>query len=670
MIFVLFRNEVRMILRDKRSVVISIILPILVMPLMLFASFSMQKKREAKILDQTYQYAITGEEPAVASNLLHAAILLLDAEAQTNASQRLKIKSVSIANPWLALTNGTLHFVLEGSSKSPTNLNLRAPATHHISLGFRADRDDASAAAYRLINAFSRAKTIRQEELLREKGLGIRFQDAAAVSTRNVADPGHVAGLSLGRMITLLLMFFMLMAGAMVASDLVAGEKERGTLETLLTSAASRVEIVMAKHMVIMAVALTITCIQALNLLVYVGLRIVPVPAHFAQAAPPHVALLLLLLFIPVTGIVSSVLLLTSGMAKSYKEAQMYFTPVLLVGLIPAVVPMLPGLSLRSAIVLVPIANIALAAKEILIGIYDWPMLILAWCVTAGTALALINLTVRALSSERLITAADSDPIIAAGGLPLLQTRVWRWFAVMWALLLIAGNYMQSWDIRAQLFVNLVVIFLGASLLIIWKYKLPTREVFSLRLPRPIVWPAIIAAAPCGVLAGTGLFMLLDKVIPVPPEIVESFSSQVAPASMSPLQIVFFLAVLPGVVEELTFRGVLLHALHKRMRPWALALVVGLVFGIFHVALFRLAPTALLGILLAAVTLLTGSIFPAMLWHALSNSLALLAGLNGYPVSDLAPEWFAVGALGLIAVFIILWRNRTPYPGLRFARAP
>ena len=131
------------------------------------------------------------------------------------------------------------------------------------------------------------------------------------------------------------------------------------------------------------------------------------------------------------------------------------------------------------------------------------------------------------------------------------------------------------------------------------------------------------------------------------------------------LALLIFLAVLPGIMEELTFRGVLLHGLHNRLHPVALSLVVGLIFGLFHVALFRLAPTAFLGVLLSMVTLLTGSIFPAMLWHALNNALALLSGYHEFPVSDLHPVWYSFGLAGLLAAFWILWRNRTPYRGLR-----
>ena len=81
--------------------------------------------------------------------------------------------------------------------------------------------------------------------------------------------------------------------------------------------------------------------------------------------------------------------------------------------------------------------------------------------------------------------------------------------------------------------------------------------------------------------------------------------------------------------------------------------------------LFRFVPTTCLGIMFAAVTLLTGSILPAMLWHCLSNAAGILTFKLQIPETELNLTCYATGA-GLLAVaFWIFWRNRTPYPGLR-----
>jgi sodium transport system permease protein len=215
--------------------------------------------------------------------------------------------------------------------------------------------------------------------------------------------------------------------------------------------------------------------------------------------------------------------------------------------------------------------------------------------------------------------------------------------------------------------VNLLGIFLGGTLLMLWRYRLPVREALALRAVGPAVWLAVLIGAPSALLVGNGVAQLAELVLPVPESMTEAFGQFLLPEGMPLWQIVLFLAVLPGICEEVAFRGVLLHGLKKHLRPVPLALVVGLIFGLFHVSLFRILPTAYLGVVLSAVTLLTGSVFPAMVWHALSNGVALVPARLGWISADLALEPWMYGIVvgGLVLAFWILWRARTPYPGLR-----
>ena len=129
-------------------------------------------------------------------------------------------------------------------------------------------------------------------------------------------------------------------------------------------------------------------------------------------------------------------------------------------------------------------------------------------------------------------------------------------------------------------------------------------------------------------------------------------------------EMVFLVAVVPGIFEELAFRGVLLHGLSRRLRPVPLALTVGLLFGLFHMNLWRIPPTAYLGTLLATVVLLTGSIYPAMLWHAVNNVAALIPVELAWVTEDYQfPLWvYLTAATVLAAAFAVLWCTRRPYP--------
>jgi sodium transport system permease protein len=107
------------------------------------------------------------------------------------------------------------------------------------------------------------------------------------------------------------------------------------------------------------------------------------------------------------------------------------------------------------------------------------------------------------------------------------------------------------------------------------------------------------------------------------------------------------------------------YGLRRKLRPVPLALTVGLIFGFFHVALFRIIPTAFLGVILTAMALLTGSIFPGMVAHAGNNALGLWLGQAEISAGGLAWWWYLAAAAVFALGLHLIYRARTPYPGLR-----
>lgn len=686
----LYSYELRQLLRDRRTLFMSIVLPLLVMPIMLFGSRKVEQVRERKLEETPFTVAVTGSQAEAAQGLLEATRTRV--ATQQTRPDRLRFAVVLKDDPLQALNAGEVDLVIEAmtaaearesaekesKAKEPTKPESPERTEERLAadpiedgapvlvLVSREDQERSRRAGGRMLDALRETRREARGELLTRHGFPVTMDQVATVAETSLASAGQVAGLTLGRLLTLLLLLFILSGGSVVATDTLAGEKERGTLETLLTSAAGRGEIVAAKFLLILSVAIAITVIQAANLLLYVGFKIIPTSAGFAAAVTGPIAALVLLLYLPVAALFSGVLLLVSGRAKTYKEAQMLFFPVFLLGMVPAVAPFLPGLRLRSAIVAVPVANVAVAVKEVLTGTFDWPMLALALLVTSAAAAWVLRLAARTLSTERLITASDADATEALGGAPLLGRQVLRWFAVMWALILITSTQgVQTADIRLQVLLNLVVFFGGATLLMLRRYRLDPRQALALRAPHPAAWVATILGAPAALFSGIGLFMAANHVFPVPPKVLESFGQALMPDTIPFWQMVVFLCVMPGIFEELAFRGVLLHGLTRRHCPVVVALTVGAVFGFFHFSLFRLVPTAYLGVVLAAVTMLTGSIFPAMLWHALNNLLGLGAAKLNVSLAELPWTYYATAGLVLALCFYILWRTRRTYPGLR-----
>ena len=645
----LYRNEMRMLMRDRRSVIMAIVLPLVVMPVMLLGSHRAQDRREQRLEHAASRIAVTGERAELARALLKEGREVSGSEDADSL-----LAEVVVADPEAALEERELDAIVEAGD--PLGSRETVPG---ITIRFRGDRDGSALALRRVRRLHDRAREGRREQALQARGFPIELEAVFATEGVNLAKEGESAGRLLGRSMTLFLLLFLLSGGAVVASDSLAGEKERGTLETLLTSAVTRLEVIAAKHLMIFSVALIITAIQAANLFFYIGLELIPVSENLAAAVTPPLAMLLLWLYLPVAACIAGILLVTSGYAKTYKEAQLYFAPVVLLSLVPSLAAFVPGLPLRSAIAIVPIAGIAVAVKEVLIGSFDWPMLALAWSATLAAAAYLVHMSTRLLSSERLVTASEGDLAALTGGAALYRSRLPRLYASTWALLLVVavnlpGNLPPMTRITSELLFNLIGVFMGGSFLMIRVYRLNAREALSLRPVHPSIWLAVLLGAPAAAITGVGVFRLASIFIPVPQKMLESFGQALAPEALPLWQMLFMLALLPAVCEELFFRGMLLYGLRGRLSPVRLVLVNGLVFGLFHVALFRILPAGYLGVVLAAVTLITGSIFPAMLWHALNNGFVLLMGRAGFPLEQLDNWMYALaGAILLCALWLL-----------------
>ena len=200
---------------------------------------------------------------------------------------------------------------------------------------------------------------------------------------------------------------------------------------------------------------------------------------------------------------------------------------------------------------------------------------------------------------------------------------------------------------------------LAATLLMMKAYRLNPREVLSLKPVKPAVWLAILFAIPSGYVTALGIFRAVNVVIPAPQQLLERFAEDVIPKGMPAWQLLLYIAVLPAICEELAFRGILLSGLRRKFRPAVLIVGVGVIFGLFHVTLYRIAPTAALGMILTAIALMTGSILPGMLLHAGNNAIGVLGG--SYVSLEALQWWHFIAAIAIFTLsFWIIYRNRTP----------
>ena len=117
-VFTLFRTELRMLLRDRRVLLTSLVLPMLITPLLMLGSKATVERHEKTLREMTYRYAVTGPEAAAVRELVRATRARIDSKSKTNHAQFrfAEEKSDDATN---ALAKGSIHFILEGIGAAP-----------------------------------------------------------------------------------------------------------------------------------------------------------------------------------------------------------------------------------------------------------------------------------------------------------------------------------------------------------------------------------------------------------------------------------------------------------------------------------------------------------------------------------------------------------------------
>ena len=384
-IFTVYRKELRDSLRDRRTLIGMIIIPTLMIPGIMAVAVGVSTKMVNKARGEVPTVMVLGGDD---SPVLRAALA---------------------ADPKLHLVRTAANWKQQISDKQ-----LRAAV--EIPAGFDAALDRGTPAEVRIYNydgelrsGFAvgelrnflndyREKTVTAR--LAGRGLPVALVKPFEVKTQNVAPPEKVGGNLVGGLIPYLFILLCYTGAMYSAMDLTAGEKERGTMETILCSPVARTDLVLGKFLMVLTASLTAALISmiSMGLTFVVGGIMMGVPrmTTAAKAGPlpmldPAGLLLVLAMVLPVAVLFSAVLLAVSLFAKSIKEASSYVSPMIIVIIIPAMMGLMPGVELNARLALVPILNIALVSKELVSGVFHWQYLALIFgstCVYAAAALA------------------------------------------------------------------------------------------------------------------------------------------------------------------------------------------------------------------------------------------------------------------------------------------
>ncbi|MGA2064646.1 MAG: ABC transporter permease subunit/CPBP intramembrane protease [Thermoguttaceae bacterium] len=510
------------------------------------------------------------------------------------------------------------------------------------------------------------------------------------VDASDVAQQTAYQGAAFWSKILPILLVVWAMTGAFYpAVDLCAGEKERGTLETLLSSPAERSEIVVGKLLCVMAFS---SATAVLNLL-SVGATGWLVFSRLAEshAPPPLSPLWLLAALLPVSALFSALCVALAAFAQTSKEGQYYLVPLMLVTLPLAVVPMTSGAELSLGNSLIPITGLVLLLKGLLEGSYAQvlPLVPIVLAVTGTACWLAIRWAVEQFNSEgvlfrqgerlelglwlrRLLRDRQPTPTVAAAVLCGVLLLVLRFVAD--ATLPPPADFADF--LRAHVAMQLALILAPALLMAALLTRSP-RQTLLLTVPR---WPALAAAAALAVALQPVAMALrsgIQRLYPLNSEIQQALEGVEAMfARAGGGWVLLALALVPAVCEELAFRGFILSGFRRLGHRWRAIIATAVFFGLVHGVLQQSILACLLGIVLGYVAVQTGSILPGMLLHCLYNTLAVT---TSWITVDTLASWPPLGAVlrqgedgavgcpwpvlllgGLASAALLAWFSRLP----------
>ncbi len=478
-----------------------------------------------------------------------------------------------------------------------------------------------------------------------------------------------------------LLPFVMLiwaMTGAFYpAIDLVAGEKERGTLETLLCSPALRSEIVWGKLGAVTTFSTLTALLNVFSMMVtstfifrQMGLGI----GDASFGPPPVTAMLwLLLALLPLSALFSALALAVAAMARSSKEGQYYLMPLMMLSLPLVLLPMMPGMGLNVGTALIPVSGMfllvrALVEAQYVAALMHFPMV-------AGVTFGCLWLATRWAQRQ-----FEDEAVLFGGG---EQWELRSWMRHLWRDRQAVPTPVQAFACGAIILVGLffgklmvsempsglgaltrliltpqIGLILAPALLMAIILTTSLRQTFRFRMPP-------LASLPVAVLLGVSLhpsYVTLGHWISDIYPISEQTQAALKPMSemiaSAPLwNVVLLLALVPAVCEELAFRGFMFSGLVRGGGRMRAVVVTAVLFGASHGLLQQSLAATVMGLMLGWVALRSGSVIPCLLIHftnnALSVSMARIPQMN-LPGSDLLITVAADGSASYQPMWVLM----------------
>ena len=243
-------------------------------------------------------------------------------------------------------------------------------------------------------------------ERLASKELSPEFANPLSIDSVDLS-PEESGDRMMVAFLPMMILLFIFIGCIYIAIDITAGEKERRTLQTLFTTTASTKEIVAGKFLAVAAVGIVSATMNILSLVVAMNIQaylLEEESAGMAMNLAPEAWVWLVILVLLTTLFLGALSLAVVLLANSYKEAQSYVSPLMMVVLIPAMMAIMPGVELNMQTALIPVFNVALSIVAILKGNFDTSMLAIVAAASFVYGILALYLASLSFGNENIIT--------------------------------------------------------------------------------------------------------------------------------------------------------------------------------------------------------------------------------------------------------------------------
>ena len=476
----------------------------------------------------------------------------------------------------------------------------------------------------------------------------------------DIAGQDEVANNVWSKLFPALLVLMALTGAFYPAIDVAAGEKERGTMETLLICPATRTEIVLGKFLTVLVFSVTTTVLNLISMggtsryivsvtqgTSTVGLGNMPLPT-------PMAILWLMVLLLPLAALFSALCLALATFARSNKEGQYYLTPLFMVTMGLTMFAMSPSIELSPTAstslfyCAMPLVGPAMLLKALLMNPNNTEVLVFALPVLMSSCVyGLLSLwwAVEQFKSEEVLfreserfdlklwlrhMLRDKDPTPSSGQAAacFILLMLLQFLSISVASKAFVGVPPQEMGMQVMALAMIQQVALIGSPAIFMALLLTSRARYALKLRLPSL-KFVGAAIALPLILHPLAIELLSSLQQFFPQLPDSARAAFAAMSDDNLPFVFVLiafALTPAICEELAFRGFILTGLSRGGRTWIAVGISSITFGIIHMIPQQVFNATLIGFVIGLLAVRSNSLWPGVLFHFCFNSLAVLHG--------------------------------------------